>query len=174
MSFADATYLPFLALVVAAFQLVPARGRRALLLAASLVFYFGSGLAHGALLLASIAIGWGAGLGLSRARAPAARSAWLAAALVGLLGLLAVFKYAGLAARTLDAALGLLGARGPAWVDLALPLGISFYTFQGLGYVIDVHQRKAPTCASPLDYALYVGRSSAPGTSCRSSARWRR
>jgi len=91
---------------------------------------------------------------LEGARSPAARR-WLLAGGVALpLGLLAFFKYTNF---LVDLAWSGLGARGPSPVyDIVLPLGISFYTFETISYVVDVYRRRIPAEKDPLDYALFL------------------
>lgn len=156
MSFADHEYLPFLALVLGLFQFVPAALRGLFLLAASAVFYLWWEPWHGLVLVAVIAADYAAGLGLARSRGGAARGLWLALALSVNLGLLASFKYAGFLVGTLNAPLQALGLAALPVPAPALPLGLSFYAFQGLGYVIDVARGRMRACADPVRFALYV------------------
>ena len=125
-----------------------------LLLLASLLFYFwGEG--WGVLwLLASIAFNAAcARLAAPRpGRTDRARRTVVAAAVAGNLAFLGWFKYAAFAARSLDL---LPGVHIPV-PEVALPLGISFYTFQALGYVIDVYRGAVPPAARPTDFACYV------------------
>ena len=102
------------------------------------------------LLLASILINYLGGL-LAASERPALRRLGLWGAVVLGLGLLGWFKYAGFAAENLKA-LGL-----PVEVpEIVLPIGISFFTFQGLSYVIDVWRGDAKCQKNPLYVALYV------------------
>lgn len=156
MSFADAEYLPFLALVLALFQFAPAAARGPFLLAASAVFYAWWEPWHGLVLAALIAGDFAAGLGLSGARSPLARRAWVGFALALNLGLLAAFKYAPFLVGNLNALLAALGLGTLPVPSVALPLGLSFYAFQGLGYVIDVARGTFPACRAPVRFALYV------------------
>ena len=127
------------------------------LLAASLGFYFlgeGPGTAW---LVASIVLNAACARAIDggRARRPVGerwRKAWLAAAMAGNLALLGVFKYAGLAARTLD----LLPGMSVPIPQIALPLGISFYTFQAMSYVIDVYRREVAAARRTTDFACYL------------------
>ncbi|MBR4251600.1 MAG: MBOAT family protein [Kiritimatiellae bacterium] len=125
-----------------------------LLLLASLLFYFwGEG--WGVLwLLASIAFNAVcARLAAPRpGRTDRARRAAVAAAVTGNLAFLGWFKYAAFAARSLDL---IPGVHIPV-PEVALPLGISFYTFQALGYVIDVYRGAVPPAARATDFACYV------------------
>lgn len=82
---------------------------------------------------------------------------WLILSLIGNLGLLGYFKYTGFLLEVgRDAALlfGLQSA--PAALDLLLPVGISFYTFQSIGYTIDVYRGRIAAEKSLLRYALFV------------------
>ena len=85
-----------------------------------------------------------------RGRGPRRRF-WLWAAVVLNLAGLFIFKYLGFVCRNL----GALGLPMPE-IDLALPIGISFYTFQAMSYVIDVYRRRSPAQRSVLDVGLYV------------------
>ena len=143
----------FLTALYVCYFIVPRRWRwlrNCVLLVFSLFFYRCGGADYLPLLLASILINYLGGL-LAASERPALRKLglWGAAALG--LGLLGWFKYAGFAAENL-AALGL-----PVEVpQIVLPIGISFFTFQGLSYVIDVYRGDARCQENPLYVALYV------------------
>ncbi|MDR0553308.1 MAG: MBOAT family protein, partial [Treponema sp.] len=121
------------------------------LLAASLFFYGCWKPAYLGLILLSVAVTWVSGL-LMEGRPPAKKRFVLAASLVINLGILFFFKYYGLFA---DTAALLSGLRFPAFNAL-LPVGISFYTFQALGYSIDVYQGHVQAERNPITYALFV------------------
>ena len=155
MPFTSTEYLVFLFLVAAAFPFLPRRGRVAGMLLASYLFYLGQTPLHLGLLVGSTLLDFVVGLQLDREGSPRTRRAWLLVSLTGNLGALVAFKYTGMFAEVWnwfgsDAAGGLVI---PKWV---LPLGISFYTFQTIGYTLDVYRRRIPACRSVLDYALYV------------------
>jgi len=163
MSFAALDYLPFLALVLALFQFVPARGRAAFLLLASAAFYVYWSVGHALILAGSITLNFGLGLWIERARAKHAGSGrpLMILGVVLNLALLGAFKYGRFLTGTLNALVGfggpdVVGEDTLGWPDLVLPLGISFYTFQALGYVLDVHYRRIDACRSPVRFALYV------------------
>ena len=143
----------FLTTLYVCYFIVPRRWRwlrNCVLLVFSLFFYRCGGADYLPLLLASILINYLGGL-LAASERPALRrlGLWGASALG--LGLLGWFKYAGFAAENL-AALGL-----PVEVpQIVLPIGISFFTFQGLSYVIDVYRGDARCQKNPLYVALYV------------------
>ena len=146
--------LIFLPLVLGIYYLL--RGRRRLqnffLLLASLLFYAWGKPENLLLLLFSILCNYGFGclLGsLQKKRGPAKAVLWAAVAVN--LGLLFAFKYSGFAADQLEG----LGIR-LSLPRLALPIGISFYTFQAMSYVIDVYRGKTPAQKNPLSLALYI------------------
>ena len=117
--------------------------KNAVLIVASLLFYAYGEPVLVLLMLASTFFNYLMGLAVSRAEG-GGRKAWLAVAVVVNLGLLVVFKYSGMLVTTLNAITG-LGIPVP---QIPLPLGISFYTFQALSYVIDVYRRNADTQGS--------------------------
>ena len=103
-----------------------------------------------ALLLVFVLFNWLAGLAL--ARADRARKPLLAACVAVDLAVLGVFKYAGFVTQNLDA---LLPGLVPV-VSIALPLGLSFYTFQGISYCVDVARGDTPPERNPVRFFLYM------------------
>ena len=151
----------FLPAVFLLHQAIPGiRGKNLLLIVASLVFYAYGEPVYILLMLASTIVNWAFALAIGRAQTAGAedgrrsRSAKLAvaAAVAVNLGLLGVFKYAAMAVGTVDGLFG-LGLQAPA---LALPLGISFYTFQALSYVIDVYRGEVPAQRNYGKVLLYI------------------
>ena len=147
MNFNTLEFLLFLPAVLALHWALPHRLRWALLLASSWLFYFWWEPVAGLLLVAVILVTWLCGLGAAREKPPAVRRACLAMALGACLGCLGVFKYAGFFA-------GLIPG-GPAW-RLLLPVGISFYTFQAIGYLVDVWRGEVAAERNFLRYALFL------------------
>ncbi len=108
------------------------------------------------LLAAATAIAQAGARAVERAPNPRRRRLLLAATVVGLLGLLVWFKYYGFLSLNLDNALHAIGLGPPLpLVQVALPIGISFFTFMAISYVVDVSQGELPT-ASWLDIAVYL------------------
>ena len=130
--------LGFLPLAVTVYWLLPAaRGwRRAWLLACGCAFYAYGGRGYLLLLLAMTAVTFGAAQVMARARRPSVRGLGLALALSNL-AVLAFFKYTTLRGGT-------------------LPLGVSFYTFNLLGYAFDVYWGRGAAESSPLRFASYA------------------
>ncbi|HEY0444525.1 MAG TPA: MBOAT family protein [Candidatus Limnocylindrales bacterium] len=157
MVFSSVTFLFFfLPLVIAVYYAAPRRAHNAVLLAASLVFYtWGTG-ALVIPLVISIAANYEFGrrieAALGRDRHRAARLT-LAVAVVMNVALLAWFKYANFAVHTFG---GVLGAGSSSWRDIVLPIGISFYTFHSLSYLVDIYRRTARHLRNPIDFALYI------------------
>jgi alginate O-acetyltransferase complex protein AlgI len=72
------------------------------------------------------------------------------------LGLLGVFKYTNFAIHNLNAILGMLRVRPVVVKDVRLPIGISFFTFHAISYVMDIYRRKWASAKNPADVALYI------------------
>jgi D-alanyl-lipoteichoic acid acyltransferase DltB (MBOAT superfamily) len=131
--------------------------RKAVLVAASYGFYAGWDARFTLLLLASSAVAFAAGRLIGRARTDRGRRGVVAAAVtIDLLGL-GAFKYGLFLGDSVNAALaGLgLGMQVPL-PSIILPVGISFFTFHGISYVVDVYRRQIPATRSPLDMLRYM------------------
>ncbi len=127
-------------------------GVNSLLLLLSLLFYaWGEGLGVG-WLLASVLFNALCARLIHLRESPSWRKGWLAAGVAANLLFLGWFKYAGFAARSLNLIPGL----HLTIPEVALPLGISFYTFQAMSYVFDVYRRHVAPCRSLTDFACYV------------------
>ena len=127
------------------------RARNLLLLGASLLFYAWGEPVYVFLMLFSICANYLLGRGID-ARRGGGRKALLILAVVLNLGLLFVFKYLNFTIENLNA---LLGLHIPP-VELSLPIGISFFTFQALSYCIDVYRGTAEVQRNILDLGLYI------------------
>jgi D-alanyl-lipoteichoic acid acyltransferase DltB (MBOAT superfamily) len=155
MIFHSVTYLVFLALVLALYWSLPRRGQNFLLIVASYIFY---GWEHPWFLLplwASTLLDYSCALGMERF--PRGRRAFLVISVCGSIALLGTFKYYGFALENINAILTDFGAEPIRNAfRLALPAGLSFYTFQSIGYVVDVYRGKVKAEHDLADYALYV------------------
>ncbi len=149
----------FLPAVVAGYYLSPRRWRNAVLLLGSLLFYtWGAGWIV-IVLVVSIAANFFLGLRIERLMDDGRRSRaqrYLALAVILNVGLLAWFKYANFGVASLDRVLGAVGIPPMPWAEVLLPIGISFYTFHSLSYILDVHRGTARHLASRVDFALYI------------------
>ena len=155
MLFCSLTFLwVFLPAVLLASRLLPRAWQNALLLAASLFFYAWGGPKYLLLMLASITLNWAGGFAIA-AFPPGShpRRMALAAFLAANLGLLGWFKYYGFFAGILRRLPGLGGI--PA-LDIALPIGISFYTFQAMSYLIDLYRGRIALQKNWFLLALYI------------------
>ncbi len=146
MQFDSLAYLLLLlATGIGFFHLRP-NARVWLLIAASLIFYAAWSIPFTGLIILSAVLDYCAALGIHRAKTQTGRRVFLALSLVGNLGLLGYFKYAGFFVDNLRALLG-EGVIGDT-LSIVLPPGISFYTFQTMSYTIDVYRRQlTPTRA---------------------------
>jgi alginate O-acetyltransferase complex protein AlgI len=167
MVFSSPTFLfLFLPLTLLGYVSAPARLRNAWLLAASMLFYFwGAGGQIAVLLYVSLIsffgalIGWRAGRRAQAAEASGVEPAVPRAAIVALIALLLVpiflFKYLPPLAELADS-MGWSDRFGIGPVTWALPLGISFFTFHAISYVVDTSRGSLPAERSLRDYLLYL------------------
>ena len=125
----------FLPIVIALYFIVPKVGKNLVLLLASLFFYWWGEPRYVFLMLFTIAFAYVCGLLIDRFRERPAAKAFLALSVVGELAVLGYFKYADFFLETVNA---VLKTEFPL-LAIALPIGISFYTFQTLSYTIDVY-----------------------------------
>ena len=131
----------------------PARWSKAVLVAASFVFY---GLWNPLLVLllaGCVAFNYLAGLAIGRDPAAPSRG-WMRVAVVANLGVLGFFKYTGFLAGT---ASDLLHVAPPAWAtQILLPVAISFYTFEAISYQVDIYRGELAPRRNLVDFALFI------------------
>ncbi len=133
--------------------------RKVFLLISSYAFYAGWDWRFLGLIWFSTIVDWFAGAGIHRHIGNRAKQrAWLGLSLAGNLGLLGTFKYFDFFSQTAQEFLGWLGVGASLPVlNLVLPVGISFYTFQTLSYSLDIYFGKLKPARNFLDLALFVG-----------------
>ena len=146
----------FLPLVLAGHFVTRGRLRNLWLLGMSLVFYGWGEPRFVLIMLVSIAANFGFGLWLDRIRGRRGARGLLAIAVALNLGLLVLYKYAAFLAGNVSTALSLIGAGPVPLPAFALPLGISFYTFHALSYLVDVSRRAADGQRDPAAMGLYI------------------
>jgi alginate O-acetyltransferase complex protein AlgI len=149
----------FMPVVLALYLLLAPRWRNVLLAATSLAFYAYGAQALLFLFVASIAMNFVVGglIGRRRARGDdAGARAVLWVGIVGNLGLLFTWKYAVFAVTQLNTALGFAGAGEVGVPSIVLPIGISFFTFHGISYIVDVSRGTARPMRRIADYAQYM------------------
>jgi len=159
MHFHSLDYLFFLGVVLAGYWLLAGRGllRLWLVVLASCAFYMAWQPEYIALLLFSTVLDFCVGRGIGAAQTQRGKRAWLALSLVGNLGLLGTFKYFNFFSGAIAQTLGALGLHvRAAHLDLLLPVGISFYTFECLSYAIDVYRGKLQPTRSFARFAFFV------------------
>lgn len=160
MSFSGVEFAFFFPVVFLLYWLLPRRAalQNLFLLAASYFFYVSWSPRLFVVLLGATAIDYLAALYIHENRAsPSRMRLGLAASLVYNLGQLAFFKYSGFFAESLNGLLAAagIGAELPI-LRILLPLGLSFYTFQKLSYILDVYHDRLPPCRSLLTFATFV------------------
>jgi alginate O-acetyltransferase complex protein AlgI len=158
MSFATPMFLwVFLPALLVLTWVLPARWRNGIIAGSSLLFYSWGGGPFVFLLLACIVANFLAGLRLDTEgkAGPAARRATLVAVVGFDLSILAIWKYAGFASRQVDALAEAWGGSSPV-LTLALPIGISFFTFHHLSYVVDVYRGSKRPQRNFLHFVTYI------------------
>lgn len=154
MLFNSFEYLIFLPLVVIFYNLLRGKFKNIFLLLASLTFYSFWNVKYTFLMILSILITYMTGIFIENNRDSKAKMK-LAVFLCFFinLGILFIFKYFNF---FMDLASKISGGNFNIALDLLLPVGISFYTFQALGYTIDVYRKDLEAERSLIDYALFV------------------
>ena len=142
----------FLPAVVLVYFLVPRALKNTVLLLFSLVFYAWGEPKYVFLMIATIALFYACGLAIEKAQTKKWKRVWLVTSVVISLGFLGIFKYADFFVESFNAATGL----SIPLLRLALPIGISFYTFQSLSYTIDVYRGNVPPQKNPISFGAYV------------------
>lgn len=155
MNFSSTIFLLwFLPAFLVVYHLVPRFAKNYLILGSSLFFYaWGEADFIGILLIASIANFFIVRL---MDKNTEHRKRYLFASTVLNLGLLLYFKYANFFVENFNAALQSMGINEVGWTSVALPIGISFYTFQTITYAVDVYRKENPPLRKLTDYLLYI------------------
>jgi alginate O-acetyltransferase complex protein AlgI len=124
----------------------------------SLVFYTWGGGYFVLVLVACMVVNYAAGIAIGGrlSEAPAARRNVLVAAVAFDLSVLVIWKYAGFASRQLESLIDTFGLWSSPIVHLALPIGISFFTFHHISYVVDIHRRTRPPLRNPVNFVTYI------------------
>jgi alginate O-acetyltransferase complex protein AlgI len=148
----------FLPLVVVAYFALPQhRARLVLIVVASYVFYAYAKWWFALLMAVSTLVGFAGGRAIERTRSKLV----LAATIAGLLALLGAFKYAAFVGGNLTSFVGVITAHGFPGLHgflngIVLPIGISFYTFEGISYAVDVYRGDLKAERDPLRYAFFI------------------
>ena len=163
MLFNSLNFLIFFPIVVFIYFLIPKRLKYIWLLIASYYFYMSWNPKYALLMLTSTVLTWITGIGVERFRLKSAEHSQIfgklciMACCIVNLGILVFFKYFDFLLDNINMIVGRLGIQiieKP--FDIILPVGISFYTFQALGYIIDVYREKVKAEKNIAKYALFV------------------
>ena len=146
----------FLPLTGILYFLAPRPARNAVLLTASILFYAWGEQLFVFVMLASVAMNWIFGLLLERLRGKTAARLIVAGAVAVNIGLLGFYKYSGFFVAQFNSLAAMTGGLAVNFDAPHLPLGISFFTFHALSYVIDIFRRDAKAQENPIDFALYL------------------
>ena len=142
-------YLP---VVLALYYVTPKKARNIVLFVVSLAFYGWGEPVYILLMIFTILINYIAGCLISKAQTKSKKKLWLVLSVVLNLGSLVFFKYSGMIVSTLN----LLPFVNINFAAPALPIGISFYTFQAMSYTIDVYREECSVQKNPLLLGTYV------------------
>ncbi|RZL13859.1 MAG: hypothetical protein EOO62_07030, partial [Hymenobacter sp.] len=157
MLFNSLHFLVFFPVVIGLYFGLPARWRAPLLLLTSYYFYLSWKPAYGLLLAGTTLLDYFSGVRMSQLATPAQRRPWLYLSLASNLGTLFIFKYFNFFVAAAGELAALLHAPFAApTLALALPVGVSFYTFQSVAYIVDVYQGKLPAEQNLGRFALFV------------------
>ena len=146
----------FLPVLIGLYFVLPRGARNLLLLAASLLFYAKGGGRFTYLLIASVVFNYTMAIWIHRLKPSRAARPLLALAVGSNLMILAIFKYASFLVETINGVRGSLQLSAYAVPHLVLPIGISFFTFHAISYVVDVYRGDADAQKSPVEAALYL------------------
>ena len=147
----------FLPVVLTVYFLLPGlRARNGWLLFVSLFFYAWGEVGFILLLLISTLVNFELGKWVERTEEIPRRKRAVAVAVIVNVGFLAFFKYAGLVVASVNLPLAFFGLATLPVPHIALPIGISFFTFHALSYIIDIYRRKWRAARDPRDVALYI------------------
>jgi alginate O-acetyltransferase complex protein AlgI len=155
--FNSAPFVAFFVIVYGLYLVLGHRSQNVLLLFASYVFYGSWDWRFLGLMLFSTSMDYGFGLLLARVDRERRRRLILVTSIVVNLGVLFVFKYFNFFAASLDRLLRAFAFRLDVHLlNVILPLGISFYTFHNISYIVDVYRRRVPPARGFVDFGLYV------------------
>jgi alginate O-acetyltransferase complex protein AlgI len=147
----------FLPAILGLYFCSPRRARNVLLVLASLLFYAWGERTYVAVLLFSILLNYLGGLAVGHAKAGSSRRRWLLwMGIGGNLLLLITFKYARFLVANLNELAALFSLRALPLPGIRLPIGISFFTFMGMSYLIDIYRRQLEAERNFNTFALYI------------------
>lgn len=146
----------FLPLFLIVYYLLPFKWRSAWILAGSYALYAWWRVDFLWLLVAITGIAYVYGLVLEKQPDGKARMWTMISAMVLNLGALAYFKYANFGIESFNAITQAFGMQPFAWTPILLPIGLSFFIFHAISYIIDVYRRQEEATHNPLDFAAFI------------------
>ena len=159
MLFNSLEYLAFFPLTVLVYYILPRRARNLWLLAASYFFYGCYNVVYTLLLAGVTLTTYGSGLMIQRVvdkeKPMSHAKLWVALAVIINVALLCYFKYTNFFITSIQSLMG-KNTEGNTLLNIILPIGISFYIFQALGYVVDVYRQKVQAEKNIINYGLFV------------------
>lgn len=156
MTFVSFEFATILLFSYSLYYFLPQRSRMYLLLVVSYIFYCYWNPVYGFLIFTSTFLAYGTALAISITTSKRYKRLSLLTSVIGNLGILSYFKYTDFALESLKALLGPMGQHLPHPLNLILPAGISFYTFQTMSYTIDVYRGVKKAEKDFILVALYV------------------
>ena len=157
MLFNSNAFYVFLPIVFAIYWLTPPRYRWGVLLVSSYYFYMSANASYIFLILLTTAVSFCTALLIEKTEKQKKKKLYMGIALCVCLGLLFFFKYFNFLSSSVTAVLSRFSiSMSPVTLKLVLPVGISFYTFQTLGSVLDVYHGKIKACRNLGRYAAFV------------------
>jgi alginate O-acetyltransferase complex protein AlgI len=157
MVFSSTIFLfAFLPLFLVCYYASPKQARSALILVFSYAFYGWWRPDFLGLLVGVTVASYGVALAIEAAPDERTRYRTLFAGVALNLLALAYFKYANFGVDSFNAALGRLGVEPMAWAPVLLPVGLSFYIFHAISYLVDIYRREAPPARNLVDFAAFI------------------
>jgi alginate O-acetyltransferase complex protein AlgI len=157
MLFDTYQFATFFVILLPIYWMLPHKPQNVVLLAASYYFYACWDARFLTLLVLSTAMDYVCGLAVDRIEDPRRRKLFVALSMALNLGMLGYFKYYNFFSESLQGALARAGWNVPLWhLKIVLPIGISFYTFQSMSYVIDVYRRHIKPTRNFIEFAAFV------------------
>ena len=157
MFFNSLQFAVFFLIVYGLYLNLPHRLQNRMLLVASYVFYGAWDWRFLSLIAISTVIDFYCGQAMHKSTSDSRRKRFLLISLTANLGMLGFFKYFGFFSESLSLLFSEFGVNlDPITLNIVLPVGISFYTFQTLSYTIDIYRRDMKPCKDFLDFALFV------------------
>lgn len=157
MVFSSVTFLfYFLPITLLLYFIVPYKFKNITLLIASLFFFAWGAPKFVFILIVGIVIDFFIGNKIFKLSEKSIKKKWLIASIFLNLGLLAYFKYANFFIENFNDIISLFGVSRLKWMEIVLPIGISFFTFQKMSYIIDIYKSGKKPLKNIHDFALYI------------------